>query len=200
MAAPRDDVLSRIVTGEVDGVRLTREQCLAIAPQILIAGLDTVVNFLSFAMLFLARSPGHRRELLDHPQRITAAVEELLRRFPLVVAARVIARDTEIGGVTLREGDMIVLPTLLHGLDERSNPDPLRVDFMRIGVEHSTFGRGPHHCPGSFLARAEVRITIETWLRRIPQFELAPRTEIRYRGGVVPAISALPLVWDPGVR
>jgi cytochrome P450 len=195
---PRDDVLSCIVNGEVDGVRLTEEQALAVTPQVLIAGLDTVVNFLNFAMLHLARNPQQRRALAREPQLIPAAAKELLRRYPLVVAARMIGHDVVLDGAQLREGDMVVLPTLLHGLDERVNVCPMDVDLHRVVDDdhHSTFGRGPHHCPGSYLARAELRITLETWLRRIPEFEVAPHSEIAYRGGVVPAIAALPLVWD----
>ncbi|MET0987511.1 MAG: cytochrome P450 [Steroidobacteraceae bacterium] len=194
--SPGDDVLSRIATGEIDGERLTLQQALAVAPQVLIAGLDTVVNFLSFAMLFLARHPQHRQQLIEQPQLIAAAADELLRRFPLVVATRVVAHDVTVAGVEMKEGDMVVLPSPLFGLDERQNTDPLAVDFARANGQHCTFGRGPHHCPGSFLARAEVRITIATWLRKIPEFAVASGADIAYRGGVVPTILQLPLVWN----
>ena len=194
--APGDDILSRIVAGQVDGEMLSVEQSLRVLPQVLVAGLDTVVNFLNYAMLFLAENPEERRALIADPALLAPAVNELLRRYPLVTATRVVARDMVFGGAELKEGDMIVLPTILHGLDERENACPMDVDFKRGPGEHSTFGRGHHFCPGSYLARAEVRITLETWLRRIPEFRVKPGAQVRYRAGLVSTIEALPLVWD----
>jgi camphor 5-monooxygenase len=196
-AVPRDDFLSRIVNGKYEDRALSHEECHALAAQVLLGGLDTVVNFLSFVMLFLARHRTHRRELIEHPALLPAAINEFLRRFPLATSSRVVERNVEFGGVQLHEGEMLVIPSALHGLDERANPDPLTVDFHRFNAQHSTFGQGPHHCPGSNLARTESRVTVERWLRAIPEFAVKPGADIAYRGGVVSAIDALPLVWNP---
>ena len=95
----------------------------------------------------------------------------------------------------MKEGDIVVLGTPVAGLDERDNPDSAQCDFHRAAREHTTFGNGPHRCPGANLARLEMRITLEEWLARIPEFELAS-SDIRCRGGVVGGLIALPLSWD----
>jgi cytochrome P450 len=146
-------------------------------------------------MLFLARHPVHRRQLRDAPERIPAAIEELVRRFGIVSIARLVTRDLDFHGAPLHCGDMILLPTVLHGLDERENADPTRVDFGRSHARHSTFGQGAHHCVGAQLARTELRVTVEEWLARIPEFEVAPGATIACQGGIVGCVSELPLVW-----
>lgn len=194
--APGDDFLSGLVTGAVDGTMLTRDQALAVSAQVLLGGLDTVVNFLNFVLLFLARDPDSRRALVTDPGLVPAACDEFLRRFPLATSARVVAADKQYGGVLLKEGDMIVIPSALHGLDERENPDPMTVDFHRKNIRHSTFGAGVHRCPGSYLARVEVAIAVTAWLKRIPDFAVEPGFEVKWRGGVVGSIEALPLCWE----
>jgi len=191
-----EDLLSRLINGRVDGRAVTRDEALKMCNLVLLAGLDTVVNFLGFAMLFLARSPAHRRQLRERPELLPAAVDELLRRYPVVCIAREVTRDMEYEGVLLKKGDMIMIPTMLHGLDERENERPLEVDFHRASADHSTFGGGVHRCAGSFLARAEIRITLEEWLSRIPDFSVAPGWDVRHAGGVVGGVEKLPLVWD----
>ena len=91
---------------------------------------------------------------------------------------------------------MVAIPTPLAGTDERLNPRPLEVDFQRDTSQHVTFGNGPHLCPGAQLARTEVRITLEQWLARIPEFSIAPDAKVRFRGGLVGVVDALPLVWE----
>ena len=192
---PGDDLLSTIVSSQVSGRALTHDECMNLCTQVLIAGLDTVVNFLGFLMLFLARNPAHRRQLHDAPEQIPAAIEELVRRFGIVSIARLVTRDLDFHGAPLHCGDMILLPTVLHGLDERENADPTRVDFGRSHARHSTFGQGAHHCVGAQLARTELRVTVEEWLARIPEFEVAPGATIACQGGIVGCVSELPLVW-----
>jgi cytochrome P450 len=192
---PGSDLLSNMINARVDGRELSHEERLNLCIQVLIAGLDTVVNFLGFMMLFLARHAEHRRALTANPGRIPAAVEEFLRRFGVVTIGRLITRDLEFHGAALKQGEMIVLPTALHGLDERENTAPMQVDFARKGARHSTFGQGVHHCVGAHLARAELRITLEEWLKQIPEFSLAPGADIECQGGIVGCVRELPLVW-----
>jgi cytochrome P450 len=192
---PREDMLSRIVNGDIDGRKLTRDEAVIMTTQVMIAGLDTVVNFLGFAMLFLAREPQMRRRLAADVTLIPAAVDELFRRYPIVTVAREVTSDMTYEGANLKRGDMIALPTALHGTDAAVHADPLHVDLARADRTHSTFGNGVHRCPGAQLARAEIRITIEEWLKRIPAFEVEPGAEIRYASGIVGTVLALPLVW-----
>ena len=194
--ADGEDVLSRIINGKINGRELSKSEMLSLCMQMLLGGLDTVVNFLGFALLFLARNPDHRRELIAEPALIPNAVQELLRRFPVVSLAREVRNDIEYDGVQLRQGDMVAIPTPLVGTDEELNPDALTVNFRRSAFEHATFGNGPHLCPGAHLARTEIRITIEEWLKRIPEFAIAPGAEIRFRGGLVGVVDGLPLKWE----
>lgn len=197
MLEPGDDMLSQMVSGKVNGRPLSSEEALLMSIQVLVAGLDTVVNFLNFAMLFLAQNPHHCSQLVKDPALIPSAVDELLRRFPLVSIGRLIKDDIVYQELHFKAGEMIIIPSPLHGLDERENDRPLEVDFARANPVHSTFGNGPHRCPGASLARIEVIITLQEWLSRIPRFSLAPGHSVVCRGGVVGCIEALPLVWEP---
>ena len=195
-AHPGDELISQLTRAQVDGAPITAE---ALAPMIfllLVGGLDTVASAMGFAARFLATSAAHRRELIDHPERIPGAVEELLRRFPVVNQGRLVVSDMDYKGVALRAGDQIILPTSLHGLDERKFEDPLRVDFSRPTPIHSTFGNGAHRCPGSLLARTELKIFLEEWLKRIPDFRIKPGTTPEVRAGVNATIFSLQLVWE----
>jgi len=168
---------------------------------VLFAGLDTVVNFSSFTLQFLAESPHHRTELinnLNNPEALQDAREELLRRFSLTATARCInKKNVVIDGVELREGDMVLLPGVLPGLDDRKHVDPMTVDFHRQKQAHMTFGSGPHICAGAALARREVDAILKAWLSRIPEFKLAPGAKVKHLAGIVGAVESVPLVWDP---
>ncbi|WP_157220731.1 cytochrome P450 [Flavisphingomonas formosensis] len=197
MGTDADDLLSRIVNGAIKDRRMTRDEAINMSISVLAAGLDTVANFASFALLFLARNPDRRRELIDNPGLIGNAVDELLRRFPVAMAAREARADLEFWGAQIKEGEMVLAVGPLAGLDDRWNENPLEVDFNRGNIKHAAFGFGVHHCAGAHLARLELRITLEEWLTRIPEFEVAPGTEITYSAGHVCVVDQLPLVWDP---
>lgn len=192
------DMLSRMINGQVNGRALTDEEAANLCIQVLVGGLDTVVNLMSFIMLHLARDAEARRVLAQHPAQIGIAINELARRYPLVTVGREVTHDMMFEGAALKQGEMIVAPTLLHGLDEAENQDPMTVDFARVEVRHSTFGSGSHTCPGAHLARTETRILIEEWLRRIPDFAVAGDFEVAYTGGIVGSVNSLPLVWEVG--
>ena len=195
-AKPGEDLISKLTRAEVKGRLLTDQEIVGMVSLVLIGGMDTVVTAMSFSALFLARSPAHRKQLIDNPALIPKAVDELLRRFPIVNQGRCVAQDLVYKGVALKAGDMIVLPTTLHGLDERVFPNPLTVDFNRPTPIHSTFGNGPHRCPGSNLGRTEIKVFIEEWLRRIPNFHLQPGQKISMRSGVNGTVYGLPLAWE----
>lgn len=192
------DMLSRMINGKIGERPLTDEEAGNLCIQVLVGGLDTVVNFMGFVMLFLAQDAQARRLLSSQPSRIPAAINELARRFPLVTVGREIRFDMEYEGVALKRGEMIVAPTILHGLDDIENADPLAVRFDRPAIHHSTFGAGSHTCPGAHLARTEVRILLEEWLSRIPEFAVSANAEIQYTGGIVGSVNSLPLTWDAG--
>lgn len=189
------DMLSRLINGRVHDRPLTDEEAVNICTQVLVGGLDTVVNFMGFTMLFLAQNPEVRRALVERPAAIPNAIMELLRRFPLVASAREVKKDCRFEGVELKAGDMVVAPTILHGLDESENPDAMHFDLGRQGAKHSSFGKGSHTCPGAHLARMELRIMVEEWLARIPDFQIAPDSEISFGGGIVGTVKPYRLQW-----
>ena len=190
------DMLTQFVNGEIDGRPVTDDEASNLAVQVLVGGLDTVLNFMGFLMVFLAENPGLRHELRAKPERIPDAVMELLRRFPIVADAREVRVDQEFEGVQLREGEMVVAPTVLHGLDEQVYENPLVVDINRKMPKYASFGRGVHICPGRYLARAELRILVEEWLKRIPDFEVEPGKPVQYAGGIDLTVLPYNLVWD----
>lgn len=191
-----DDAITDIVNRSVEGRPLTKDEKLNLLTVFLMGGLDTVYNLLGYIFQFLARNPEHRQQLVDDPTLIKSALNELLRRFPLVNTAREVRHDTEFDGVLLKAGEMIVPPTQLYGLDDRMNPDPLKVDFRRKNIEHATFGRGDHICPGAHIGRLEATIAVTEWLKRIPHFSVKPGAEVRHQGGLIGSIPSIPLVWD----
>jgi len=191
------DLLSRMINGKVHDRPLTDQEAVALSIQVLVGGLDTVVNFMAFLMLFLAEDPITRRSLAANPDKIRPALNEIARRFPLVTVGREIRHDMVFEGVHLKAGEMIIAPTVLHGLDERDNSDPFTLRIERTQIRHSTFGGGAHTCPGAHLARTETRILLEEWLARIPEFSVTMGHTVSYTGGIVGSVNALPLSWDP---
>jgi len=196
---PGEDLLSQIVNAEIDGEKISHAEATSFATLVLFGGLDTVASMLGFVARYLAMHPGHRRQLvagLDDEAFMKTAIEELLRRHGIANTARYITRDFDYKGLRFREGDMILPPNLLVGLDERKVENPLNVDFTRpFPIPHSTFGNGPHTCPGAVLARRELRVFLDHWLRRIPDFAIKPGTRPVMATGLVNGILRLELVW-----
>lgn len=191
-----EDALSRLLASNIGERPATRDEVLSLAANVMFAGLDTVLSGMAFIMRFLAINPVHRRRLVDEPALIPDAIEELLRRHGIANLARMVSRTTEFGGVVMQEGDLVQLPTALHGLDERRFDDPLTVDFDRADKAHIAFAVGPHRCLGSHLARMELRVMLEEWLPRIPDFRVRDPDGVVARSGRLNALKSLPLAWN----
>ena len=189
------DMLSRMINTETSGRRLTREEAIKLSIQVFIAGVDTVVNLLGFVFLFLARSIEHRLQITSGETAVSDAVEEILRRFPLVTVAREVTEDMEFHGVQLKAGDMVAAPTPLAGMDNAFTPNAVDVEFGRKQGNSLTFGRGAHTCPGKNLARVELRIAIEEWLKRIPDFQVDNKSQLSFSSGIVGVVNDLNLRW-----
>jgi camphor 5-monooxygenase len=189
------DLITTMVNGTVDGGPMPHDKALGLISLLLLGGLDTVVNFLGFMMIYLARNPDTVAELKGDDLKLLRGVEELFRRFPVVSDARMIANDMVYRGVTMKQGDMILLPTTLHGLDEGENAEPWTLDWERKNIQHSTFAHGPHRCAGLHLARMEATVTLQEWIKRIPEFRLADGARPIYHSGIVAAVENVPMVW-----
>jgi cytochrome P450 len=153
-----------------------------------------VVSSMGFFMNFLGRHPPHCRQLVDEPTLIPDAVEELLRRHGISNFGRMVARDFEFKGLPMREGDLVLLPAALYNLDERKYTDPMTVDFRRPVKHHMGFGTGIHRCLGAQLARVELRVLLQEWLPRIPEFH-ADAAAVVVKSGRINGVKTLPLIW-----
>jgi len=143
----------------------------------------------------MARNPSHRSQISQGKVTVSNAVEEILRRFPIVTVAREVTEDMAFHGVQLKAGDMIAAPTPLAGMDNSFTPNAVDVEFDRKQGNSLTFGRGAHTCPGKNLARVELRIALEEWLKRIPDFEVDESSPISFSSGIVGVVNELNLRW-----
>jgi len=194
-ANPGPDAISEMAAATVDGELIPEQTLVGMTVLMLLAGLDTVAGMMGFFMWHLARNPEQRRSLREHPEKVPGAVDELLRRYAIVTQTRTLVKDLEYDGVLLRAGDLICAPTALHSLDERIFANPREVDFDRKGL-NVAFGGGVHRCAGANLARTELRILLEEWLPRIPDFELDPAGKPVIAGAAVAVLAELPLIWQ----
>lgn len=195
IAVPRDDVLSAMIAADVGGQPLSREELLDICFLFLIAGLDTVTDSLDCFFVYLARHPQHRRQLVERPDVLPGAVEELLRwETPVPGVARVATQDVEVGGCPISKGERVSPLLGAANTDPAEFPDPEIVDFTRSPNRHRAFGGGPHRCLGSHLARMELRVALREFHRRIPDYEIRPGTQLTYTAALR-SVESLPLVF-----
>ena len=192
---PQDDLISSMLQADVGGRKMTDEEIFSMSLVVVGGGLDTVVSMTSFAACYLAQHPEKRRELIENPDYMNDAPEEIARRFGTSNLGRIAREDTSLGGAELRKGDMIVGIFPAAGLDETINPDPMTLDFTRKGRRHLAFGTGVHTCIGNNLARREIRIFLEEWLARIPDFRLTPGKPPKMTTGLVNSMESLHLSW-----
>jgi cytochrome P450 len=178
---PRDDLVSRFLSAEVDGHQLTREDILDICFLFLIAGLDTVSATLDCMFSFLSQHPAHRQQLVDDPSLIPSAIEELLRwETPVQMVARAAVEDGTFAGCPVNKGDNIVLMLGSANTDDLEVEDAQEVRFDREVNRHIAFGGGIHRCLGSHLARMELRVALREWHRRIPEYSVEPGHTLVY--------------------
>jgi cytochrome P450 len=178
-------LLSTLVRAEVEGRPLTHAELLGTCHLLMLGGLDTVTATLDCMIVYLARHPERRDALVDDPDLIPAAVEELLRhQSPVMMLPRKIVADVEIGGVQCRAGDSATLLIGAADVDTQEFDDADVVRFDRERNRHLAFGAGPHRCLGSHLARLELRVALEEFHRRIPRYELPDDAEISFSPGI----------------
>ena len=193
---PKDDLISRLVEFEVDGEKLSQEMLLGYCQLLFIAGLDTVVNAMCFAIRHMSRNPELQDLLRAQPQRIPDAVEEMLRRYSLTMPNRRVAKDTTWNGVEVRAEERALMCVPAANIDAKAFSDPTEYKLDREDNVHIAFGAGIHRCAGSHLARIELQILYDEWLKRIPTFRPDPDKRERYHGANVLSIDYLPIVWD----
>jgi cytochrome P450 len=194
---PRDDLMSALLEAEIDGERLSQEELLGFAFLLLVAGNETTTNLISNAVGLLDQYPDQRRQLVDDPSLLPAAIEEFLRfESPVQGLSRTPRNDTVIHGCTIPEDAQLLLLYASANRDERRIDDPERFDISRDPKAHLAFGFGTHFCLGASLARLEAKIALEELLARVPEFRVDFASSARLGGGVVRGWATLPVEFE----
>lgn len=194
-AIPDSGAISRIVNGQIDGRPLDEREVFGFVFFLFIAGIDTVYAAMNNIWHWLAENPDARQKMLDNPQDIDAQLEELLRKFGVTFSSRELTRDLELDGVLMKRGERILCMLPACNYDPDVFPSPRQVDFSRPRKPNLTFTGGIHACMGAHLARLEMRIALQEWLRRIPHFRVKSGTAITYPPSGVVGPNSVPLVW-----
>jgi cytochrome P450 len=194
---PGDDIISYLLHQQVEGEPIPDAHVLGTVALTLVAGVDTTWSAIGSAMWHLATHQEDRRRLVHEPELMPTAIEELLRAYSPVTMARIVAQDVEFHGCPMHAGDRVLLNFPAANRDPAMFEDADTVILDREHNRHVAFGAGIHRCAGSNLARMELRVAIEEFLARIPDFELDPVGEVTWAGGQVRGPRTVPVVFTP---
>jgi len=191
-----DDLIAGFLVAEVEGERLTDAEIVDICYLLVIAGLDTVTCSLSCILAWFAEHPDERRRVIADPSLLGPAIEELMRfESPVPLGHRWVAEDIEIAGRRFAAGSTVEVVWAAANVDEQAHADPLTMQLARPRNAHVAFAAGPHRCLGSNLARLELRIAVEQFHRRIPEYEVAVGQSVTYMNYGVRAAVHLPIAF-----
>jgi cytochrome P450 len=195
LADKGDDMIGWLMTAEMEGRPLTRDELHGICNLLMIAGLDTVAASLACILSHLARNPDRRRAMLADPDGWPLAIEELMRfESPVTQGFRHVVEDVELPSGTMKAGTNAIVWWAAANVDPEAFDDPMEIQLDRTPNAHICYASGWHRCLGSHLARMELRAALEEWHRRIPDYSIPEGTELFY--SVNPrAPHNLPLVW-----
>jgi cytochrome P450 len=193
--APGDDLLSALLHTEVDGAPVEQSVILGISGLVLVAGVDTTWSAIGSSLWHLAAHPADRKRLIAEPEVMAFGVEELLRAYSPVTMARTVTSDVDFQGCPMKAGDKILMNFPAANRDPEVFEDADKVVLDRALNRHVAFGSGIHRCAGSNLARMELRVALEEWLRRIPEFRVEEGREVTWAGGQVRGPRSIPVVF-----
>jgi cytochrome P450 len=190
---PREDLVSELLRGEIDGAPLTEPQLVAYCELLVEAGNETTRNAISGGLLAFADHPSEWERLRDHPELLPDAVEEILRWVsPISHFTRTATEDCEVRGAQVRAGEQVALYFASANRDEDVFDDPFAFRIDRHPNHHLAFGFGEHFCMGAHVARVELETMYRHLLRRLESFEVVGAVE-RLRSIVNGSIKRLPL-------
>ena len=192
-ANPTDDLITRLMHTAIDGRPAAPDDVTSMLRLLLVAGIDTTWSAIGSALWHLAGHPDDAARLRAEPALLPTAIEELLRAYAPVTMAREVVRDTEVQGCPMKAGNMVLLSFPAANRDPALFPEPDRVILDRAENRHAAFGLGIHRCVGSNLARMELTVAVETFLRRVPSFRLDG--PVRWAIGTVRGPRALPMAF-----
>ena len=191
-----DDLISTLMKAkDKNGQPLDDSHVLGSLRLILIAGIDTTWSAIGASLWHLAKTPADRDRLIAEPELMPTAVEELLRAYSPVTMAREVTKETVISGCPVKPGNMVLLSFPAANRDPAVFPDADKVVIDRRENRHAAFGLGIHRCVGSNLARMEMTVAIEEWLKRIPDFRLDPAGRVKWSEGTVRGPRQLPMLF-----
>ena len=196
----RDDIISQLMSAEVDGERLSEHEFNAFFVILVIAGNETTRNQTAQGLRLLMEHPEQQRRLIEDPGLLDSAVEEMLRFNPPVhYFRRTATADLELAGTPIKKGQSVALYYPSANRDERVFEDPDRFDVARHPNPHLSFGIGEHFCLGARLARIQLRAMFAAVLRRMP--DIRPAGETRFlRSHIVDGIKRMPVRFSPDRR
>ena len=198
---PRDDIVTKLINSEIDGDKLSDAEFEFFMLLLTVAGNETTRNTTSWGMHALMQNPDQYQMLVENPDLLNSAVEEILRwASPVYHFRRTAMADTVINGQEIAKDDKVVMWYISANRDENVYEDPFRFDITRQGNEHVAFGGGgTHYCLGANLARAELRILFAELLERIPDMRMTAQPDI-LRSNFIGGVKHMPVQFTPGKR
>ncbi|MGE0388409.1 MAG: cytochrome P450 [Gammaproteobacteria bacterium] len=200
--APRNDLMSAIAHARIGGRELSHDETVQFMTLMLGGGVDSTTAGMSCIVHYLALNPDVRARLAREPGLMASAVEEFLRYFaPNQGMARTVTRDTEIGGQRMSAGDRVLMLWSAANHDATVFSNPGTIDIERSPNPHTSFGVGPHRCPGRSIGRMEITTLLEEILRRIPDYVIDDTRTVRNSTlGITNGYATIPATFTPGPR
>jgi hypothetical protein len=193
---PTDDLISTLMNArDQNGQPFPDVHVLGSLRLLLIAGIDTTWSAIGASLWHLAKTPADRERLVAEPDLMPTAIEELLRAYSPVTMAREVMKETVVSGCPIKPGNVVLLSFPAANRDPAVFPDADKVVIDRKENRHAAFGLGIHRCIGSNLARMEMTVAIEEWLKRIPDFRLDPAGRVTWSEGTVRGPRQLPVLF-----
>jgi cytochrome P450 len=192
-AEPRDDLISYLLDVELMGQKLSPDHVRGSIVLLMLAGIDTTWSAIGSALWHLAGHADDRRRLVHEPELMPTAIEELLRAYAPVTMARLVAKDVDFHGCPMKTDDWVLLPFPAANRDPEAFEQADEVVIDRLENRHAAFGLGIHRCLGSNLARLELRVAVEEFIARFPEFELADPATVRWSVGQIRGPRELPV-------
>ena len=190
---PKDDLIGFLLNAKIYDQPLSPEHVVGTIILLMVAGIDTTWSSIGSSIWHLAQHPSDLQRMVNEPELLPTAIEELLRMYAPVTMARIVSQDAEIGGCPVKRGDSVLLPFPAANRDPEVFPDADKVIIDREENRHVAFGLGIHRCLGSNLARLELRVAVEVFIQRFPKFELANPSAVTWSLGQVRGPRKLPV-------
>jgi cholest-4-en-3-one 26-monooxygenase len=200
-AEPREDIITKLLSADVDGDQLSDMDFNLFFLLLAVAGNETTRNSISHGVNAFLEHPDQYHLLVEHPELMDSAIEEILRwASPVMYFRRNVTEDLDYKGHQLKAGEKVSIWYVSANRDEDVFDDPFRFDISRHPNEHVAFGGGgPHHCLGANLARMEIRVMFEHLLDRMPDLALDGEVE-RLQSAFISGVKHIPVTFPTGAR